>query len=270
MRCSALILGATAWLAWSAHAADDLPRAEDVVERVLARARFVAQEQTNGYAYDKRTVVSELDAQGRARKKTEKLHRVTLIGGLPFTRLVKVQGRDLTPQELEKENQREIAFRRKMTSVDLDKKAARKEPLATPELMGRFDFRVMKREWMEGRPVLAVSFEAKPTAPDKTIEDRVYKRVAGTVWVDEADSELVKIDARLREAIPLGWFGAIGSLNQFHAVIERIRMPDGAWMNRRSSFHIVARKLLAAMRMQVTEESTGFHRQPATAQAGLR
>jgi hypothetical protein len=78
--------------------------------------------------------------------------------------------------------------------------------------------------------------------------------------VDEQEAEVTKLDASVRGPVPLGWFGAVGSLNKFQATIERSRMPDGVWVNRKSSFWIVARKLLSAIRTRTVEESSGFRR----------
>jgi hypothetical protein len=245
-----------------AKSADELPNASNVVHRLVERAQLVAQaEQTNHYAYEKRSIVAELDANDRIIKSTEKLYHVVLIGGLPFPRLVKVQGRELTPIELEKQTQREETFRRKVTHVDFQKKAKKREGLATQDLVDRFDFKITKREIIEGRPTLEITFAAKAGTPEKSIEDKIYKHVFGTVWVDEQEAEFTKLDASVRGPVPLGWFGAVGSLNKFHAILERTRMPDGVWVNRKSSFLIVARRLWTAIRTRTSEESSGFRKE---------
>ena len=257
------ILWCAVWcLPLTARAAEKLPAASNVLARVLARGELVAHApQTNHYTYEKRTVMAELDDQERVTKSTEKLFRVVLIGGLPFPHLVKVQGRELTAKELEKEDQRETAFRQRLTHVDLKKKAKRKEGLATQELVDRFDFKVTGREMIAGRATLVVTFAARAGAPDKTMEDKVFQHVSGTVWVDEEEAEVTKLDAGVRGPIPLGWFGAIGSLHKFQATMERSRMPDGVWVNLKSNFLVVARKFFSTIRTRTTEESSGFRKE---------
>lgn len=260
-----LVVAAVGGLAvvWSVAAAEPpLPAASNLLQRLVERAQTVARAgETNHYTYEKRAVVEELDEKECVSKSTEKHYRVELIGGLPFPRLVKVQGRELSAKELEKENQRETAFRQRVTRVDMNKKAKRKEGLATPELVERFDFQVMKREVVEGRPTLVMTFAPRTDAPEKTMEDKVFQKIFGTVWVDEHEAEVTKLDASVRGPVPLGWFGAVGSLHKFQATIERSRMADGVWVNRKSSFWIVARKLLSAIRTRTTEESSGFRKE---------
>jgi hypothetical protein len=245
-----------------ARSAEVLPAASNVMHRVIERSQLVAKaEQTNHYAYDKRSITEELDEKGRATKTTEKHYKVILVNGLPFPRLVRIQGRELTAKELEKENQRETAFRERVTRIDFKKKAKRREALATPDLVNRFTFNVTKREMIEGRPTLTVTFAPKPGAPEKSIEDKIYKHVFGTIWVDEEEAEITKLDASVRGPVPLGWFGAVGSLNKFHAIFERSRMPDGMWVNRRSQFSVAARQLWKALRFRTEEESSRFRRE---------
>lgn len=267
----------------AAHGAEELPAASNVLHRVVERAQLVARaSQTNHYAYEKRTVTAELDENERVIKSTEKIYEVMVIGGLPFPRLLKIQGLELTAKELEKENERETAFRQKMmraTAPHLTPSSAsngesgeatksahttrgkKREGMVTKEIVDRFEFKVAKREVIDGRATLVLLFAPRPGAPEKTIEDKVYRHVSGTVWVDEKEAEVTRLDASVLNPIPLGWFGALGALNKFQATVERSRMPDGVWVNRRSSFWIVARKFLSTMRSKTTEESSRFRRE---------
>jgi hypothetical protein len=239
-----------------------LPDATNVVQRLIERARAVARD-TNRLTYEKISVVAELDEAEKTVKSTEKHYRVLQVGGLTFQRLTQIKGRALTAAELEKQNQREAAFRQRVSRVDVNRKARRKEALITQDLADRFQFQVLRREQTNGRPTLVLSFKARADLAENTIEDKVFRQVAGTLWVDEEEAELVKLDASLRNAVPLGWFGAVGSLTKFHAVIERVRTPEGVWAIRRNSFFVIARKVLSTIRTRTTEECSGHRRDDA-------
>jgi len=181
---------------------------------------------------------------------------------MPFTRLVKIQGRDLTEAELAKEGQREATFRKRIDGVDLKKKAARREAMITPDLLDRFDFKVLRREVVHERPTLVVSFGPKPSAvSDKTIQDKVLSRIGGTLWVDEEEFEVTKLQTGLRSSLSLGWFGFVGSLTRCDLTLERQRMPDGVWINVKNTMLIVARKLFESMHYRTTEASSGFRKE---------
>lgn len=243
-----------------ACSADDV--SSNIMHRLIERSRLIASSaQSNQYIYEKHSRMEELDEKDHVTKSTEKLYRVVLIGGLSFPRLVKVQGKDLTPQQLEKENQREQAFRRQVTRVDVHKKAKDKEGLITTDIVNKFEFKFVRRELVNGRTNVVLTFAAPRGAPEKTIEERIYKRSSGTLWVDEEDAELTKLDAGVRGPIPLGWLGAVGSLDKLQLMFDRLRMPDGVWVNRKNVFLLDARKLFTRMRYRTTEESTGFRRE---------
>jgi hypothetical protein len=256
-------LAASVGLAFSvAHgrAASDFPAASNVIHHVIQRAQQVAESGEEArYTYDKRALLEELDADGRVTKSIEKLYKVVLIGGLPFPKLVKVQGRDLSPAELEKQNKREEKFRQKITQVDVKEKARKKEAWISKELVDKFDFTVTKRESVEGRPTLVLVFV--PTAAvtsSKSMEDKVLGRVVGTIWIDEQDFEIAKVETKLRGSLSLGWLGMIGSLSKFDMTLIRQRMPDGAWVNVKQTMWVVARKLFESIRFKNLEESSGF------------
>jgi hypothetical protein len=249
-------------VALPARAVETLPPASNVVQRVLLRSQEIAKAPpTNRYAYDKKSVVVERDEKDEVLKKTERLFRVSLVSGLPFARLVQVEGRDLTAKELEKENQRETAFRQRVSGTDLKKKARGKEALATRELADQFEFTVVERAVIEGRPTLKVEFKPAAGMAEKSMMDKVMRRVSGVLWVDEAEAELTRLEAKVKGPVPLGWFGAIGSLNRFEANVERRRLADGTWVNSRSRFFIDARKLISTSRYEATEESSDFRRE---------
>jgi len=124
---------------------------------------------------------------------------------------VKIQGRQLRPEELKKEDEREQRFRQKITSLDFKHMASKKETWLTPALMDKFQFKVHEKLACQGRKTLALVFQPKADKlPAKTIQDKVINCLTGTVWVDEEDSEMVQCSVHLSEPVYVGLFGIIG------------------------------------------------------------
>lgn len=244
------------------QAAEDLPSASDVLRRMLERAQAVARdEQGIHYAYEKRSLLAHLDAAGQTVKSEEKLYEVTLVAGYPFNRLVKIGGRELTPEELKRQQRKEERFRQRFTSHNLTNMAARKEAWLTPQLLERYDFAVKERVVLNDRPVLVLTFSPKKgELPENAIADRILNRMAGTVWIDEQDAEAAKLSVNLTDSLSLGWFGMLGSVSRCDLNLERQRMPEGVWVNARQIFQIQCRKLTSTLRFRSTEESRGFRR----------
>ncbi len=206
-----------------------LPPASEVTRRMLEHSQALAEsEQVPQYTYEKRSRLEQLDAAGRVLSSEEKIHEVKLIHGLPFNRLVKIKGRELTPEELKREDAREERFQQKFVSADRRKMVARKQALVTPELLARYEFTVVRRVVLGDRPALELRFKPKEgDLPERLIEDRILNRMAGTLWVDEAEAETVRVEANLADSMSVGLF-------RLARIADAIRhFPDSATHARR-------------------------------------
>jgi hypothetical protein len=213
------------------------------------------------FTYEKRALLERLDAAGHPIKSEEKIYQVTLIAGIPCNRLVRVKGRELSEAELQREQAKEERFQQRFASVDGRQMAARKEALVTPELLSRYDFTVNERTVLSNRSTLVLSFKPKNgNLPARSIHDKLLNRLAGTVWIDEADADAARLDAHLVEPLSLGWFGWIGSLSRCELVLDRQRVAGSAWVNTRLRLLLQCRRLTTPLRVRITEESTRITR----------
>ncbi len=250
-------------------ATETLPAASEVTRRMIERAQVVARaDEGPRYTYEKRSLLERLDVDWRPVSSEEKIYQVTLIGGLPFNRLVKVQGRELSAEELKQEDAREERFRQRIISGDRRELVARKEALVTPELLDHYDFTAKERVLLGNRPMLVLTFKPKKgDFPSGTFQEKLLSRMAGTVWIDEADADTARLEVRMVEPVSLGWFGWIGSLSRCELSLERRRMPDGVWVNSKMVLLIQCRKLATTLRFRTTEDSRAFRRVEGTAAA---
>jgi len=257
-----LITGLLSCAPQDVRASETLPEASEVTLRMIERSRAVAQaDQGTQYTYQKRSLLERLDTKGNSLKSEEKIYQVTLIGGFPFKRLIKIQGRDLSPEELRAEDIQDGKFRKKFVSADKNKPDVRKEGLVTPELLDRYQFVVEKRVILNNRPTLVLRFRPKEgKLPSSAIEDKLLNPLAGRLWIDEEDADTARLEVNLVEPVYLGWFGLLGSLTQCDLFLERQRMPDGVWINTKQALLIECRKLIATMRFRTTDESSEFKR----------
>jgi hypothetical protein len=213
------------------------------------------------YTYEKHCLEAELDPNGNATKTTDEIYEVFPIQGIPFSRLVKVQNRELTPAETEEQNRKEQQFRQRLAGKNENRIAEQDHDTLNPDLVGRYDFHVERRERLDNRTMLVLSFHPKVNRGlEKTVEDRVLNRLEGSVWVDEEEAEVAQVQVRLTEDLRLGWFGMIGSIKQCDLRIERQRLPSGVWVNRSQTVLLAGRKVFTPMRYRTLEESSNFRR----------
>jgi hypothetical protein len=255
-----LILGLLNRATQSASGGEALPEPSEVTQRMIERSQAVAQGvQGPLYTYEKRSLLQRLDAAGILLKSEEKFYQVTVIGGFPFKRLVKIQGRELTSKELRREDEKEEKFRQRFVSADPKKLVARRRGLVTPELLDRYQFLVENRVVLSNRATLVLTFKPKEgNLPSRTLEDKLLNRMRGRLWIDEGDADTARLEVSLGEPIFLGWFGLLGSLTQCDLTLERQRMPDGVWIDTKQALLIQYRKLTTTMRFRTSETSSGF------------
>jgi hypothetical protein len=257
-----LITGLLSCFPHYGHAAEALPGASEVTRRMIARAQAVARAAPGPeYNYEKRALTERLDAAGQVLTSEDKTYLVTLIADVPFNRLVKVKGRELSSEELRREEARAEKFRQNFVSPEATRSAARKAGWVTPELLDRYHFEVMERVTLSNRPTLLLKFKPKKgNLPSESFKDKLLNGMAGRLWIDEADAGTARLIVSLTEPVPVGWLGLLGSLNRCDLSLERQRMPDGVWINTKQTLLIQFRKLTATTRSRVTEETSGFRK----------
>jgi hypothetical protein len=259
-----ILIGLAVWPGLSlprAESPTSLPSAEDVIARVVERAKKKNERNlSDDYACTKLSVREELDAKGKVKDREEKISEVAWLGGIPRARLVKVNGRTLSDQERKQEAEREKKARREFSEAKPGEEDEKQENHSLTELLARFVFTTERRESLNGRKTLVLSFRPKhQELPSGKITDRVLNRLAGTVWVDEEEAEFVKVDVHLGERVTL-WGGLLGALENFRLSLAWIRVADGVWLHQSATTLIEGRKVLSPMRYRITDQSTNFHR----------
>jgi hypothetical protein len=249
----------------SSDAGQALPAGEKVIQRVLERSATLAA-RTNApvWAYDKLQVMLKLDSDAKVEERTEKLYRVRIIQGVPFSRLIEVAGRELTEAELEQENEHEAAFQQGLSGRNPKKAVREHEALIITNIMDHFQFRVLSREAIQARQTLVLTFEAKPGKNDSSLQDRLLSRMVGTLWVDEETADVARLDVRLAKPFSLGVLGMLATIKECRMELLSKPMSDGTWLPEKTTLSLSARMLLSGMHMKMEETSSNFNLEPAT------
>jgi hypothetical protein len=231
------------------------------MQRVVQRAE--AEDKTDlaaEYSYEKRSVTEELDSAGKVTRTNEETYIVFPIRGVAYSRLVKIQNRSLTEKEIGEQDRKEEEFRKSLTKLDAKELAKTNQGWLDKSLVDRFAYQVESRDTIDHRPALMLSFSPKPGSQDKTVEDRVLNRLAGTLWVDEQDWEISRLKVGLTADLSLGWFGMVGSIKQLDIQFQQTRLPEGVWVPQKQTFVLRGRKVFSSMRYRTVEESSKFRK----------
>jgi hypothetical protein len=219
-------------------AAAPLPEGDAYVRGLLS-AQHQREEALSRYSYDVHELREELDRAGVARKRRTRDFEVFVVKGRPVRRLVAENGRPLAGRAREKEERR---VRELAEAIASGRAVSERPGVRIAQLLERYSFVAARREEIRGRCSIVFDFTARPG--DSALEhDTVLRRLAGRLWVDEADRAVVKVELRNTSGIKLA-LGIGASVSTLSLRTEFVRLEDGVWLPRSVETLAVGRKLL--------------------------
>ncbi|MEY4386258.1 MAG: hypothetical protein RLY20_1541 [Verrucomicrobiota bacterium] len=252
----ALMVG-TAWVLGSATlcVADELPLPEvkDVLKRVAEQVEKVDENERlfkESYTYTRSKKTEFKNSKGEVKKLEEKTSNND-----PAKRKAKAEV--AKPKVEQPSDDGQVTE----TKSNVKGKAFEKSDFPIGEdLMSRFDFTLVKREVVNGRPALVIDFEpAKKKVPENSIKEKFLNKAAGRVWVDEQNSVPVKADLHLSKPVSvLG--GLVGAVHKFKFTFTRMLTPEGIWFTRDTDWHLEGREVFFKRIVDYHEETTNVVR----------
>jgi hypothetical protein len=98
------------------------------------------------------------------------------------------------------------------------------------DVVAMLTFKMDRRETVNGRDAIVITFTPKADGDPQTREGRLAKAFTGTAWVDEVAHEVIRVEAKAVDTISFG-FGIIARLNEGTTVtLVREPIPDGLWL----------------------------------------
>jgi hypothetical protein len=207
--------------------------------RSLVGTQRQREEAVSLYTYDVTEVRDELDRDGGTRRRETRAYEVFHVKGRPVRRLVAKDGRPLEGKEREKEERRvgELA-----SALRAGKAASEQPGVRLSRILERYDFSAIGREAVDERCALVFDFAARPG--DFALErDGFLRRLAGRLWVDEAESAVARVEVRNTSGLrfALGLAATVSSLS-FQARFRRLE--EGVWLPRSLAVSAEGKKLL--------------------------
>src|SRR5262245_13427233 len=228
-------------------AAPPLPDGNAYVRGLVQKQR-AREEALNLYTYDASEVVEELDKQGRRENLEVTRYEVFHVKGVPIRKRVALGGKPLPSEEAEREEDR---VSKKVESVLQGRTTLERAEFKLSQVLARYDFRAVGREEQDERSTLVFDFSPQP-GERKLEGDRFLRVLAGRIWVDEEESQLVRAEIRSTEPVRFAW-GLGPSLETMSLDLEFERAGEGVWLPSRLTGMAAGRTLpLKDFRTRVT------------------
>lgn len=245
----ALCIGSAAWAqTFAPSATPDRPLPD-----IPSLMHEVEDHQRAAEAVQKDYIYHEVAREERDDGKKSETHEfdVFYLEGLPVHKLTRKNGRDLTTEEQRKESERidkEVA-RAKKRKAEADAKGRQTDRFGNDEVtVSRFlelgSFSNPRRIKLNGRETIAIDYAGDPKAKTRNRTEELIHVLAGTIWVDEQDRAIARMEGRFANPFRLagGLFLSIKKGTNF--TVEMTKINNEVWLPARIEGHGAARVLL--------------------------
>jgi len=149
----------------------------------------------------------------------------------------------------------------------VQEKSLKVKDYSIPNLVGRFQFTLVGREMLNGRPSLMVDFKPLNNhLPVNQFADNFINKAAGRVWIDEEDYAVAQAQLHLTQPVNvLG--GLVGAVRKFTYDFTRVRTPEGYWFARNMDWHLEGREVLVNRIVDYHEQKLNEQKIMVTASA---
>jgi hypothetical protein len=224
--------------------------------RELAQKQRRWEEILNRYTYDLEMVRDDLDRDDRVTKRESRRYEVFYVKGRPIRRQVAEGGQRLSAERQAKVD-REV--KEKVDAINEQRVAVETPAVRLSAILERYDFRSVGREAMDGRPAIVLEFSALPGSRPLAHDD-VLRNLAGRVWMDEAEREVVRAEVRNTAGVKF-FLGLGASVSAVSGVFEFRKVGDTLWLPVRDETRAAGRMFLVkAFRTRVVHTYGNFRR----------
>ena len=208
-------------------------------------------------------VEEQLDGQGGVKSRKARGYEIFFVKRRRVRRLVTEDG---VPLSAERQAKVDAKVHEYVDDV-LEGKPDKRRAVQLSQVIERYDFQSVARELVLGRPAIVLEFTPRP-GKSKLEHDNVLRRLAGHVWVDEAERVVVRSDLHNTGGIKFA-LGMGASLRDLEVTTDFVKVDDRIWLPKRVESRVVGRVLLLkGIRERTISSFSGYRRFSTSAEEG--
>ncbi len=222
--------------------AQALPEISTLMQQVRAN-QLQLDKIRESYTFREVQVLHELDKRGAVKKQESREYNVFFVHGHQIESLVRKNGNTLSADEAAKQTEH---LKHK---VELAEQTAPGEPLNNKHevdisrLLTIERFSNEHRVTMDNRPMISIDFAGDTKAQTHGIAEDASKHLTGTLWIDEQDRQVRRVQARLDS--PLRFELGLLSLSQGSSFsFDQKIINNEVWLPTGATAHIEAHAAL--------------------------
>jgi hypothetical protein len=156
------------------------------------------------YLYHSFAIEQSEDDHGNVKKTEANDFDIFYVAGVRIERLIRKNGKELTPDEQNKESERIDKKIAKAKEKSGESGGEQNDVVTVSRFLELGSFSNPRRILLDGRDTIAVDFTGNPKAKTRNRLEGAIRDMEGTVWVDEQDRSLRKLQGHFVNAFKVG------------------------------------------------------------------
>lgn len=207
-----------------------LPSPTELLQRALANQKKLAAERER-YECHVSDQVIQTDKNGKVKKDQTEVDDLFFVNGIPVERTLSKNGKDLSPDEVKKQDARVMKETLKYSNTATAQKETNKEDQQVEDILAAMMLTGGRRRMANGRSVLDYDIVPNPHFQPRNIEQRFASVMQGTVSLDEQSGVIIDLNVKSVADLKIGG-GVVADLHKgFWLHIHNHEEPDGVWLN---------------------------------------
>jgi hypothetical protein len=245
----------------SAQTAAPIPEPASLLKEVLAHQHITDAIREN-YTFHEIVTTDTLDSSGHVKETSSEESEVFFVNGHRIIRLVKRDGAELSPKEQQREQERvkkEIDGYMKAAHGTQRGRGGGRARIVT-QILAVAKTTNPRRISFRGRDTLVFDFAGDPAAKASGMDQNAAKKLAGTVWIDEKDRQVARLEVHFYDNFRIGG-GLLASVQKGTSMnVDQSPLGEGLWMQTGSEDHLAARVVVKNLRENVHIQDFDFKR----------
>ena len=205
------------------HAVEDHQRTDELRQR--------------DYIFSEAVTLDRTDKHGALSRRETSTAQIFWLRGVPVRKLLSKDGKSLAPDDLKKEDERIDKEVRQATErrEKNDSKGEQTDPrgheeVSVSRILELGSFSNPRRISRNSRDTVVVDYLGDPHAKTRNRAEEVVRNLAGTVWIDEDDKEIVRTEGHFLQPFHIAG-GLLANISQgTRFSLEQQKINNDVWL----------------------------------------
>lgn len=228
---------ALATLTAQAQAMPDIPSLLKDVEAHQAAMEKLRE----NYTYSEQTVTQELNKDGSVKKTDSEEDDVFFVNTHEIDRVVRKNGKPLSPDEEKKEQSKVMAAAEKAAKTPPGARAGG-DNITVSRMLEIMKTSQPRRTTLDNRPTIAFDFTGDPHAKTHGRMEGASKKLTGTLWIDEQDRQVRRMTALFDDNFNIG-FGLFTLAKGSSFTFDQRLVNSELWLPISAHVHVIGKAI---------------------------